>query len=103
MLTQQNAIETSKAFIKDLKDSGLNIRNAYLYGSFVDNKQHEYSDIDIAVVADEFIGVSPVDIKLFLSILRKYRTIHARTYSPNDVIEGEPFLEEIIRTGKEIN
>jgi len=103
MLTQQNAIDISTNFIKDLKDSGLNIRKAYLYGSFLENRQHEYSDIDLAIVADEFIGVGPVDLKLFLSILRNYRTIHAKTYSNEDINEREPFLEEIISSGKEIN
>ena len=103
MLTQQNAIDISKKFIKDLKDSGLNIRKAYLFGSFLENRQNEYSDIDLAIVADEFIGVGPVDLKLFLSILRNYRTIHAKTYSSDDIKEREPFLEEIMRLGKEIN
>jgi predicted nucleotidyltransferase len=100
MLTQQNAIDISKKFIKELKDSGLNIRKAYLYGSFLDNRQHEYSDIDLAIVADEFIGVGPVDLKLFLSILRNYRTIHAKTYSIDDITEKDPFWEEIIKSGK---
>ena len=103
MLTQQNAVDISQEFIKDLRDSGINVRKAYLYGSFIENRQHKYSDIDIAIIADEFIGVSPVDIKLFLHILRKYKTVHAKTYSTNDIIECEPFLEEIIRIGKEIN
>ena len=103
MLTKQVAIDISHKFIEDLKDAGINIRKAFLFGSFANNCQHEHSDIDVAIIADEFTGIGPVDIKLFLNILRNYRTIHAKTYSIDDFNEGNPFLEEIIRIGKEIN
>ena len=103
MLTQENAIDLSKKFIEDLKEAGYTVQKAYLYGSYLINQQNEYSDIDVAVVADEFTGFSPVDIKPFLNILRKYRLIHAKTYSTEDLTNGEPFLDEIVKKGKEIN
>ncbi len=103
MLTKQAAIKISKDFLNDLKSSGVNIRKAYLYGSYAQNRQHEHSDIDVALIADEFTGIGPVDIKLLFAALFKYKQVHAKTYSIEDLNEGDPFLEEIIRTGKMIN
>ena len=103
MLTQQNAIDISKQFIEELKEAGYTVKKAYLYGSYLDGKQTKFSDIDVAVVADEFTGLSVIDIKPFLGILGKYRLIHAKTYSSDDLINGEPFLDEIIKNGRELN
>jgi uncharacterized protein len=78
------------------------LRKVYLFGSYAGQRQHEHSDIDVALVADEFIGVGPVDIKLFISILHNYALIHAKTYSTQEFKEGDPFLEEIKKTGMEL-
>jgi uncharacterized protein len=102
MLTQVAAINESKKFIIDLRGIGINLRKAYLFGSYLNQKQHEHSDIDVALVADEFIGVGPVDIKLILKILRNYKLIHATTYSYSDYEEGHPFLDEIKKNGLEL-
>jgi predicted nucleotidyltransferase len=102
MVTQQTAIIETKNFIKDLKSIGINLRKVLLFGSFVNQRQHEHSDIDVALVADEFIGVGPVDIKLFVEVLRNYKLIHAKTYSSSEFEEGDPFIDEIKKTGMEI-
>ena len=102
MVTQQAAIREAKNFIKDLKNKGILLKNALLFGSFANKRQHKHSDIDLALVADEFIGVGPVDIKLFVEILRNYKLIHAKTYSSQEFEEGDPFIEEIKKTGIEL-
>ena len=102
MVTQQAAITLTRNFIKDICDIGINLRKAYLFGSFAEHRQHEHSDIDLALVADEFIGVGPVDIKLFVQVLRNYTLIHTKTYSTAEFEEGIPFLDEIKRTGLEL-
>jgi predicted nucleotidyltransferase len=102
MVTRDIAIIESKKFILDLRNIGINLRKAYLFGSYLTQKQHKDSDIDVALVADEFIGVGPVDIKLILKILRNYKSIHATTYSNSDYEEGDPFLEEIKKNGLEL-
>ncbi len=102
MVTQAAAINDTKKFIIDLRNIGINLRKAYLFGSYLNQNQHEHSDIDIALVADEFIGVGPIDIKLIVSILRKNKLIHATTYSNSDYDDGNPFLDEIKKNGLEL-
>ena len=57
MLTREFAINKVTDLAKEIKASGLNLKKIILYGSYVKNTQHEWSDIDVALVADEFIGV----------------------------------------------
>jgi len=102
MVTQQNALEIARQFSHEVKALGIHLRKVFLYGSYAKNLQREHSDIDIALVADEFIGVGFEDMKLFLPALRKYTIVQPKTYSPRDYEDGDPFIEEIKRTGVEI-
>ena len=65
MLTQQTAIDTVRNYARDIEAKGVNLRTVILYGSFAKGTQHEWSDIDVALVADEFTGFTFNDKKLF--------------------------------------
>ncbi len=103
MVTQQFAIETVKKFISDIKKSDLHLYRVFLFGSFANNRQHEHSDIDVALISDEFSGVGFLDIKRFVKILKNYIIIQPKTYSTDYFKNGDPFIEEIINTGIEIS
>jgi hypothetical protein len=100
MLTQNVAIETVINFAREIRDSGVNLRNVILYGSFAKGTQHEWSDIDVALVADEFKCL-PTDVNYFSSIgiKKPYIRIEPNTYSTEYFISGDPFIEEIKKTG----
>lgn len=105
MLTQKVAIERVEHFAKELKDAGLHLRRVVLFGSYAHGKPHEWSDIDVALVADEFKSVGPIDVQLFsrINIKKPYIEIETRTYNTKDFTpEKDPFVEEILRTGIEI-
>jgi predicted nucleotidyltransferase len=102
MLTQQDCIRAATEFARRVKQKGIHLRRAILYGSYSRNQQKEHSDIDIALVADEFIGVGFEDVKLFLDTLRDYILIQPKTYSTEDFEKGDPFVKEILRTGIEL-
>jgi predicted nucleotidyltransferase len=100
----------SAAIIKQMNDlatqihaSGIHLRRMILFGSYAKNKQTKYSDIDVALVADEFIGVPSVDVKLFLKAMREHYMVQLQTYNTKDFTpDKDPFVEEILRTGIEI-
>jgi len=104
MLTQRIAIERVKNFARELKATGLHLRRVIVYGSYAKNRQHKWSDIDIAIVADEFTGIGFNDADYFARINNKkqYILIEAKTYSTTDFKKGNPFIDEIILTGIEI-
>lgn len=105
MDTQRAVINNIKRFVWDVKQSGIHLHRVILYGSYAQNKQQKWSDIDIALVADEFKSIGFEDVKLFSGILCKYAAlnIQPRTYNTNDFsIDKDPFVEEILKTGIEI-
>lgn len=98
MLTQQVALKTAQQFAQEVAAENVGLKKAILFGSFVRNEQHEYSDIDICLVADEFSGFGFDDMKLILKVLRKddYLWVQTKTYSTADYLDGLAFVEEEI-------
>ena len=104
MLTRNAAIETVRNYAHEIKERGINLRMVFLYGSFAKGTQHEWSDIDVALVADEFTGFTFDDKKLFpyIGIKDPYIRIETKTYPTEYFNQGDPFIEEIKKTGIEI-
>jgi len=103
MLTQQTAIDTVRDYVREITDSGIALKSVILYGSFAKGTQHEWSDIDVALVADKFEGL-PNDHYYFASIAIKkpYLRIETITYPTDYFQQSDPFIEEITKTGIKI-
>ena len=102
MLTQKTVIGQLKKLADEIQQSGVHLKKVVLYGSYSRNEQHKWSDIDVAFVADEFIGIGFEDVKLFVRSLsrRPSLPIQPRTYNTNDFdVHKDPFVEEILKTG----
>jgi predicted nucleotidyltransferase len=105
MLTQKTVIRNLEKLANEITGSGIHLRTVILYGSYARNQQHEWSDIDVAFVADEFKSIGFEDVKLFsrLLIQRPNIDIQPRTYNTHDFTpDKDPFVEEILRTGIKI-
>lgn len=101
MVEQQTAINTVKRFAEEVKKQGVQLRAVFLFGSYARGEQREWSDIDVALVADEFIGVGFEDIKRFVdvTIQKPYLLIETHTFNTSEFEKGNPFVDEIRRTG----
>jgi len=79
----------------------LNLRKAILYGSFAKGEQRGDSDIDLALVADEFSGFGFEDRKYFarINIRKPYSNIQTITYGTEYFEKRDPFIEEIKKSG----
>jgi predicted nucleotidyltransferase len=105
MLTQHTAIDIANEFVLAILAKGFPLKKAILFGSYVRNEQHKLSDIDMALVADEFIGVGYFDMLHFIDVKissRKYTDIEPHTFSTAWFEQGDPFIDEIKRTGIEL-
>lgn len=69
--TKDNAINKAKQFVKLLNLNGIDVFEAYLFGSVIYNNVNENSDIDLAIVSKKFIGIPFYDIQK----ISKYRRI----------------------------
>ena len=93
-------INKIKRFIHELESDRLHIKEVYLFGSYAKNQVHEWSDIDLAVVSDDFTGNRMIDYDKFVdAILAVDRSIEPIPFKTEDFIIGNPFVNEIIRTG----
>lgn len=101
MLTQQAVIEKVKCLSKEILQNVVSLRKVILFGSFAKNTQHPHSDVDICLVADDFIGLAFIDMDKFIKIITKkeYSLIQIKTYSTTEYLEGNPFIDEINKTG----
>jgi len=104
MLTRNAAIKTVKDYAKEINEVGVNLRKVILFGSFAKGTQHEWSDIDVALVADDFTGVGILDTPRFsrINLQKPYIRIEPITYPTDYFQESDPFIEEIKKTGIEI-
>lgn len=80
------SLKKARLFINLLKKAGIDVAEAYLFGSVVNDKADTDSDIDLAVVSRDFQGILYYDIK---KISKHRRKVDLR-------LEIHPFsLEEV--------
>jgi uncharacterized protein len=87
-------------YVNILNKNGFIIQKAILFGSFANGRYNEFSDIDIAIVSDQFEGIRFNDRKR----IRKYKfdvnpDIEPVPFSLTDFTKKDPFVKEIIETG----
>jgi predicted nucleotidyltransferase len=106
MPTQKSVINYLQQFANDMQEAGFHLKKMVLYGSYSRNQQHKWSDIDVAIVADEFKGIGFEDVMLFSRMLSKFpklNSIQPRTYNTKDFTPAtDPFVAEILKTGIDI-
>jgi predicted nucleotidyltransferase len=79
------------------------VRNLYLFGSYAKGNAKDYSDIDIAIVSDKFEGIRFHDReKLAKYLINTSFDLEIHPFKTEDFTLDNPFVEEIIRTGKRI-
>jgi predicted nucleotidyltransferase len=100
MLTQDAVIDIVRNYAHEIEEQGVHLRTVILFGSFAKGRQHEWSDIDVALVADDFTGL-PDDFDLFpyVGIKKPYIRIESKTYPTAYFRNSDPFIEEIKKDG----
>jgi predicted nucleotidyltransferase len=73
-------------------------QSCQLFGSFINGSPDHDSDIDIAVISEEFTGDLVDDTMKLMRIRRKVNT----RIEPHPLSKGNPFIKEIIASGLRI-
>ena len=100
---KQLIYEKIKDYVKTLERSNIPVWRLYLYGSYAKNTYHADSDIDLAVFWDKD-DIDGIDEDV---LLRKLRwdidlRIEPHSFARTDFDETDPFIKDIIETGKRI-
>ncbi len=98
---KDNALNKARKFIELLNLNGIEVSEAYLFGSVAKGATHKDSDIDIAIVSKDFIGIPFYDVQK----LSKYRRtidlkLEVHPFSMEDILVDTPlFFTEIKNEG----
>lgn len=92
--------KTIDAYLDALNRDNIPIKEAILFGSYAKGNSREWSDIDIALVSDIFIGNRIEDKdkirKITLSVSSE---IEVLPFNPKDFGIENPLAKEILETG----
>ena len=92
--------KTIDDYLKALNRGNIPIKEAILFGSYARGSYQEWSDIDIALVSDIFIGDRIIDKDKIRTItLSVSSQIEVIPFSPHDFKSQDPLVKEILRTG----
>jgi uncharacterized protein len=93
----KNIIE---CYLKALNQNNIPIKEAVLFGSYAKGRGHEWSDIDIALVSDIFVGDRIEDKdKIRMITLSISSEIEVIPFSPKDFNLENPLAKEILSSG----
>lgn len=103
MVKRETIVDTLKRYISLLKEEGITVNKAYLYGSYLTGTASEESDIDILIVTEK-----ESDDYLAGKIWKLTRKVNARIepfligMNRFNNSEDSPLVDLIKRTGLEI-
>ena len=89
-------------FIKACDELGIKYKRVILFGSYARNQAHKWSDIDLALVSDDFSKHRLNNTEKISRALTKFCDIEPHTYNATYFEDGDPFTETIKKTGIEI-
>ena len=90
-------------YINALKDRNIKILGSFLFGSYAQGMESEWSDIDVAILTDEFIGDSFDFTFLLMKIAREIDAdIEPHPFLVEEFNEENPVAVEILKTGQKI-
>ena len=102
MVTRETAIKIAKSFVSDCQLSGLTFHKVVLFGSAAKGLTHEWSDIDLLLISDQFGDNIFDNLKLYSKINIKYPIVETHPYPTKYYYEGDAFINEISKESIEI-
>ena len=92
-----------KRYIAAVEQYGIHLRHAILFGSYANGRYTEWSDIDVALVSDDFQGIRFYDRETISQpTLQVDARIDPLPYQTKDFTEENLFVQEILMTGVKI-
>lgn len=90
-------------YISLLRDKQIAVFQAYLFGSYATGKADEWSDIDLAIITDRFVG-DGFDFRFMLTKLARTidSDIEPHPYLLSEFNESHPVAGEILKNGERV-
>ena len=102
-MTPESVLKLAKKFLKRIEEEGIPVESAYLFGSWVNGRATEFSDIDLAIVSSAFEGTKFYDRReLDKAVIATDTAIEPHPDRPQDFTAKNLFVKEIIEKGVRI-
>jgi len=104
-MSKKQVVRITKLYLKQVKEAGIPIKEAYLFGSQLTEKTHKGSDIDVCIVSPIF-GKDRQKERIILMNIRDNNTltIEPHPVSPKDLqSKFLPLSSQIMKTGQKIS
>lgn len=103
MYTKENVNSIINHFLDMIKNE-IVVEQVYLFGSYAKGTYSENSDIDLAIVSNDFEGIRFIDRKRLAKYLIKTNSeIELHPFKTDDFTDDDPFVAEIIKSGIRFN
>jgi predicted nucleotidyltransferase len=90
-------------YIAALKAKNINVEGSFLFGSYAKGMASEWSDIDVAILTDRFIGDSFDFRFLLMKVAREINVdIEPHPFLVEEFNEDNPLAAEILKTGERV-
>ncbi len=101
---KKSVLAQVKNYLNHLREQGLSVQSAYIFGSQVGGKIHKWSDIDVCIVSKNFSRRNDA-LSYLWRALRKEDVkagIEPIGFHPDDFVEDIPVVNEILHRGVQI-
>ena len=98
-MDKKSALDLINIYINRLMSNNINVNSAYLFGSFAKGKNNENSDIDLALILDDYFDDFETQIKLMTLRKGEETIIEPHIFKKNDFSINNPFINEIVNSG----
>jgi len=105
MAVRENIEKEIRSFYKRISKK-IKIDGIYLFGSYAKGNATEDSDVDIAVLSEEFEGIRFFDATKISKIIihetypeLDFADFEIHPYKTDEFTEDDPFVAEILKTG----
>jgi predicted nucleotidyltransferase len=103
MFTQKSLIEYVSGYVKACNELGIHFNKVILFGSYAKGTAHKWSDIDLALVSDDFSGSWSDNRDQLAPATISYCDIEPHPYKTEYFNSEDAFIkEEILPFGKEL-
>ena len=103
MFTEASLSKYIYDYLAECNKLGLHLKKVILFGSYAKNRAHKWSDVDLALVSDDFTGMRLTDRDKTCAVDIKFVDIESHLFNTAYFEESDPFIEEIKKTGREID
>ncbi len=93
-------LELAQKFLAKVREQGIKIESAYLFGSYAKGTEHEWSDIDIAIISLDFSDSRFREgVRLMKLSCNIDTRIEPMPFRPENFSDNDPLVSEIMKTG----